>query len=118
MPNQNQPNNNDPIFTAIGSIASIFAIGKQQKLTAQQQKLAGEQQKLAEEQQKLLALQAQAQAQQAQIDAAARQQESDSLTEQIKAKMQAAKAYLVPISIAASVAIVALTFYYIKKKKK
>ena len=111
MPNRNQPNNNDPIFTAIGSIASIFAIGKQQKLTA-------EQQKLAEEQQKLLALQAQAQAQQAQIDAAARQQESDSLTEQIKAKMQAAKAYLVPISIAASVAIVALTFYYIKKNKK
>lgn len=111
MPNRNQPNNNDPIFTAIGSIANIFALGKQQKLTA-------EQQKLAEQQQKLLALQAQAQAQQAQIDAAARQQESDSLTEQIKAKMQAAKAYLVPISIAASVAIVALTFYYIKKKKK
>ena len=111
MPNQPKPNNNDPIFTAIGSIANIFALGKQQKLTA-------EQQKLAEQQQKLLALQAQAQAQQAQIDAAARQQESDSLTEQIKAKMQAAKAYLVPISIAASVAIVALTFYYIKKKNK
>lgn len=105
---------NNAIFDAIGSIANIFGAAQQRKLTKEQQVMYAEQQKALAEQQKALELQRQIESERASAGIA----ESEGLTARFMAKMKANKSYLIPIGIAGAVAILAVTYVYIKKNVK
>jgi uncharacterized protein (UPF0305 family) len=103
--------NIEAIAGAIGSgIGSIFSFKtekeKQKSLEAQRLALI--------EQQK--ALNAQAEAERAKAQGT--QAEADSMYQQFLEKMKTVRSYAVPLAIAGSVAILALTYFYIRKSKK
>jgi len=59
-----------------------------------------------------------AQAQVERAKAQGTEAEADSAYQQFLAKMKTVRSYAVPLAIAGSVAILALTYFYIKKSKK
>ena len=104
------PQEKDNVYSTITSgikdITSIFGTKEQAKLTDKQAALAIQQAKIAEQQ-----------ARAAEASAQADRAKAESEKESFLAKMKAKKAILIPIAIAGSLAIIAVAFYFYKKKK-
>jgi multidrug efflux pump subunit AcrA (membrane-fusion protein) len=102
------------IGSGIGSIFSFKTEKEKQKSLKEQARLTEAQRLALIEQQKMLDAQAQVERAKAQGTEA----EADSAYQQFLAKMKTVRSYAVPLAIAGSVAILALTYFYIKKSKK
>lgn len=104
------PQEKDNIFSTISSgvkdISSIFGTKEQAKLAEKQAALAIQQAKIAEQN-----------ARAAEAAAQAEKSKAESENTSFLAKMKAKKAILVPLAIAGSLALIAVAFYFYKKKK-
>ena len=103
------PQEKDNVYSTISSgikdITSIFGTKEQSRLTEKQTALAIQQAKIAEQQ-----------ARAAEAASQAEKAKAESENASFLAKMKAKKAILIPVAIAGSLAIIAVAFYFYKKK--